>query len=54
MSEAPYPSNDEINDMGEFKISNISKSEFEQVWNSYPGKYEGMLAYIEKEVNKRL
>lgn len=47
VSEAPYPSNDEINDMGEFKIFNISKSEFEHVWNSYPNKYEGMLAYIE-------
>ncbi len=39
VSEAPYPPNEEINNMGEFKIFNITKSEFEAIWCSYPNKY---------------
>lgn len=41
VSEAPYPSNEEIDNMGEFKILNISKYEFEEIWSSYPNKYTG-------------
>ena len=41
VSEAPYPPNEEIDNMGEFKIFNISKSEFEDIWHSYPNKYYG-------------
>lgn len=40
VSEEPYPSNEEINNMGEFKIFNISKFEFERIWASYPNDFE--------------
>lgn len=45
VSEASYPSNEEIDNMGEFKILNISKSEFEEIWSSYPNKYTGDIKY---------
>lgn len=46
VSEEPYPSNEEINNMGEFKIFSISKSEFEKIWASYPNDFEYDLQYI--------
>nr|WP_238917433.1 hypothetical protein [Clostridium sp. YIM B02555] len=45
VSEEPYPSNEEINNMGEFRIFNISKSEFEKIWVSYPKYFENDLEY---------
>jgi len=45
VSEAPYPSNEEIDNMGEFKIFIISKSEFEEIWRSYPNNYTGDIKY---------
>ena len=47
VSEEPYPSNKEIDEMGEFKIFSISKEEFEDVWkHSYSSLgYEGNLDY---------
>ncbi len=47
VSEAPYPSNDEINEMGEFKIFDISKAEFEEVWNRFSETFIGDLDFIE-------
>jgi hypothetical protein len=46
VSEEPYPSNEEINNMGEFRIFNISKSEFEKIWAIYPNNFEDNLQYI--------
>lgn len=45
ISEEPYPQNEEINDMVDFKIFNISKDEFEKVWNSYQHKFYGSLEF---------
>lgn len=43
VSEEPYPLNEEIDKMGEFKIFNISKDEFETVWNQFPNTYIGSI-----------
>lgn len=43
VSEQPYPSNDEINEMGEFLICNITKEEFETVWMHRYETYQGEL-----------
>lgn len=47
VSEEPYPSNEEIDEMGEFKIFSISKEEFEEVWeHSYSlFQYAGKIDY---------
>lgn len=50
VSEAPYPSNEEINAMDEFCIMNISKEEFESVWRRFPASYEGSIDFPEMAV----
>lgn len=47
VSEEPYPSNKEIDEMGEFKIFSISKEEFEEVWRQsyFLRRYDGKLNY---------
>ncbi len=43
VSEEPYDSNEEINNMGEFQIFNISQLEFETLWNPRLDFYTGHL-----------
>ncbi len=47
VSDEPYPSNNEIDEMGEFKIFSISKQEFEEVWRHsyFLRRYDGKLSY---------
>lgn len=45
ISKEPYPSNDEINNMDEFRIYNISKQEFEEVYKIPPKNYEGNIDF---------
>lgn len=45
VSEEPYDSNAEINSWGEFWITDISKEEFECVWDHWSGSYPGDVSF---------
>jgi hypothetical protein len=45
VSEAPCPTIEEINEMGEFKAFSITRQEFEEVWNQHSQKYKGKLDF---------
>lgn len=45
VSEAPCPTIEEINEMGEFKAFSIKIQEFEEVWNQHSQRYNGNLDF---------